>query len=152
MQIDCLEAQERISLRPLERKGGPPQDPDLAGHLAECASCAADAGFMARVAAARPELPAGLRSRVLRSLPEPRPGIGWWTGSVAAAAVMILAMGAGLVSQRIDTHQPMNPLDGFVLEDPDPGWGDDEWYVAGAPVWDALPDEMLLALLQEDTW
>lgn len=158
MTMDCTEALERISLRPWLADDGLPVDEGLEvhgalrGHLASCSRCAEEAAFMVRVARARPEPPARLVPVILGALDRVQPVTGWWSGTMAAAAVLVLALGVGLVSQQLDTGEAWSAANDFVMDAPVEDWGEDEWYVAGAPVLEALPDQMLLALLQEETW
>lgn len=151
MTMDCTEVLERLSLRPgLFREGL--RDGALRSHLASCSRCTEAAAFMARVARGRPEPPAGLLPAILEAADRVTPTPGWWSGSVAAAAVLLLALGVGLVSQQADPREAWSPVEGFAMDAPAAEWGEDEWYVAGAPVLEALPDQMLLALVQEDAW
>jgi hypothetical protein len=160
MKMDCTEALELSSLRPFPTEGGPgigsrgsdPRKPALAHHLATCADCAREAAFMARLAGARPEPPSELLPAILaRARRAPAPS-GWWSGSMAAAAVLVLSLGVGLISHQADPSPSFSPLDVLVMNEGLADWEDDEWYVAGAPVLEALPEQMLLALLQEGTW
>lgn len=168
MKMDCTDALERSSLRPLSAEGGAasraqgsaqgsaegsdPWDGALAHHLATCAECAREAAFMARLARARPEPPQELLSAIqMKTRHGPTPS-GWWSGSMAAAAVLILSLGVGLISHQADPPPSFGPLDALVMNEGMQDWEDEEWYVAGAPVLEALPEQMLLALLQEETW
>jgi hypothetical protein len=126
---------------------------DLAGlddHLLECDDCQEEALFLARVAEARPRPPAGLSHRIVAEVTEshrrlsrePRIRVAGWMTSVAAMLVLSLGIGlywTGAASPDLD----------FVLNsflDADEGEYD-EWMVAGAPVLDALPDEVLRDLM-----
>jgi hypothetical protein len=146
--MECTEALERLSLRP-DVDGT--ADPVLARHLAICPPCADEAAFMARVARVRAEPPAGMVEAILARTGGRYPGFGWWSSSVAAAAVLILALGAGLISQQLPSADGPFPFETFLAQDLDE-WEGDDWYVAGAPVLEGLPDQMLLALLQEESW
>ncbi len=148
MTMECIDALERISLHP-EADGA--ADPGVARHLAECLPCSRAAAFMARVAGARPQPPPGMVEAILSRAGGRHPASGWWSSSVAAAAVLVLAMGAGLVSRQLPAPDGPFPFETFLAQDPD-AWDEDDWYVAGAPVLEGLPDQMLLALLQEETW
>lgn len=77
----------------------------LALHLGTCAECAAEARLVARLRAARPEVPAGLDARILSGLRTPRtdartPGLPaprvlrrwWWAGVGPAMAAGISAL------------------------------------------------------------
>ena len=160
MKMDCAEALERSSLPPLSTEGGTgspvqgsdPRDQALAHHLATCVDCAREAAFIARLARARPEPPSELLTAILLTARRVPTHSGWWSGSVAAAAVLILSLGVGLISHQANPPRSFGPLDALVMNEGMADWEDDEWYVAGAPVLEALPEQMLLALLQEDTW
>lgn len=160
MKMECAEALERSSLHflPMADRARDPSegagylDRALAHHLASCAECASDVAFMARLARARPDPPPDLLLAIVgRSQQTPLP-TGWSSGAVAAAAVLLLSLGMGLISHHSAPPHPLGSLDALVTDMGTEVWEDDEWYVAGAPVLEALPDQMLLALLEEETW
>ncbi len=144
-------------------------------HLSACRACAEEARFVARIRSVRPDPPPGMVERVMSRLQESRPAMApasggtptWgsqgtatsevagpgqgWTAtswSLAAAALLVLALGVGVVWS--DDQNPVGEglIASLVTED-DPGPAE-EWLVAGAPVWDALPDEVLQTLLEDD--
>lgn len=144
-------------------------------HLSACRACAEEARFVARIRSVKPDPPPGMVEQVMRRLRESRPAMAgasggtptWrphgtsasevagpgqgWTAtswSLAAAAVLVLALGVGVVWSEDQSPVGEGLIASLVTED-DPGPGE-EWLVAGAPVWDALPDEVLQTLLEDD--
>lgn len=160
MKMECAEALERSSLQFLRMADGPSDhsegagsvDRALADHLASCSECARDVALMARLARARPDPSPDLLSAIVGLARQTRLPTGWPSGTVAAAAVLLLSLGVGLISHYADPPRPAGSLDALVTDVGPEAWEDDEWYVAGAPVLEALPDQMLLALLEEETW
>ncbi len=126
---------------------------DLSGlddHLLECGDCHEEAVFLARVAQARPRPPAGLSHRIVAEVMEsrrrlslePRIRVAGWMTSVAA--LLVLSLGIGLYW----TGGASPDLDFALTSFLDADEGEyDEWMVAGAPVLDALPDEVLRDLM-----
>lgn len=161
------------ALYPLEGGGGALAADALAAHLLTCPSCAADAEFLATLDAARPEPPEGLAARIVARvlteeggvvhLPDaehakviPFPpatrrrgpaGVRWWASTSAAAAVLVTALGVGLVSRGTTAPQE----DGFLayLEETAEGWWGSDWFVAGAPYLEGVSDETLAVLAAE---
>lgn len=140
-------------------------------HLLSCEDCADEALFVRSLAAARPEPPADLVRSVLARLPELESaggrnralssgawdgtgGVGsaWWrvvdAWPLAMAASFILALGVG--TMWIDRPSPSGAALVATMMEDEGRPGADEWMVAGAPVWDALPDDVLLVLLEEE--
>jgi predicted anti-sigma-YlaC factor YlaD len=134
-------------------------------HLSECGACADEARFVHRVRTSRPEPPEGLVEAVLQRLPsagtsapEPRIlpfrrawvrrprrfAVGW---GLSAAAVFILALGIGVMWTGDESGPAQALIASLVPEGdaPEP----EGWMVAGAPVLDALPDEVLFTLMEE---
>ncbi len=68
---------------------------------------------------------------------------------MAAAAVLVLAMGMGLAMQAADPYSEASGWD-LAVADGDIEWLADEWLVAGAPYLDGISDETLLALLSDE--
>jgi anti-sigma factor RsiW len=121
-------------------------------HVAECSACAEDFRFMAMVYGTRPQPP---RSFAMEALAQyeaelSRRTSGWWSGSMAAAAVLLLAMGIGLASQASD---PSGDFAGWTVavesEEGMEDWAGDDWFIAGAPYLEGVSDETLLVLLTE---
>ncbi len=127
-------------------------DPHLRGveaHLASCADCRAEAELVQRLRTARPEPPAGLARDILDRHAEARRAVRrsrWGAPVGLSAAAVAAALAVGLfASARIGT----DPVWDLAL-DPEPSaWYGEEWLIAGGPVPDALPDDVLQLLLQE---
>lgn len=70
----------------------------------------------------------------------------WWTSPVAAAAVVVLAAGLGLVARgvttAIDGSRTLVAFDATTSAD----WTAEEWMVAGAPYLESVSDETLALL------
>ena len=70
----------------------------------------------------------------------------WWTSPVAAAAVVVLAAGLGLVARGvttgIDGNRTLVAFDATTSAD----WMAEEWIVAGAPYLESVSDETLALL------
>ena len=148
--LTCAEASDRLPDWVAGRLV--PEDAGaVAGHVASCADCAADAALMRALRAGAPAPPAGLGARIGAAVraaePVPartgRPSWRAWAGS--AAAVLVLAIGALL------TRDAGPGEDGGLgrLTAEQSVWIADDGIVAGAPVLDELPEEQLAALLEE---
>ena len=159
-------------LLPLRVAGALDSGPSAAveAHLLSCGDCADEALFVQSLGAARPEPPTDLARAVMARLPGTaairelaasagaptrarqdgrtwRRAVGAWP--LAAAASLILALGVG--SMWMDRAAPSGAALLATLMEDSGLPGSDEWMVAGAPVWDALPDDVLLVLLEEDS-
>lgn len=120
-------------------------------HLGLCRSCASDVRFMQRLFRARPQPPSGLTGRVLDRVESGTRYLfeGWRSGSLAAAAVLLLALGAGLATQASNLESPASEWE-LAIDDESLGWASEDWLVAGAPHLAGVSDETLLALLNEE--
>ncbi len=162
----CSEALDLLPLRAqnaLEAREGRA----LQRHLSRCSDCAAEVAFLEEVVRARPEPPQGLKVAVLGRLRVDESGIteatpaGWGAlvsavrGSqrrvagwgLSVAAMVVLALGIGILW----SDGPTTEADGLITSVLLAAQEDEaeEWMVAGAPVLDGLPDEVLLSLMTE---
>jgi anti-sigma factor RsiW len=116
-------------------------------HVTECAECRGELELAQMILASRSRVPAGLLDRVTRAVSADRrgPSRPWW--GISAAAVAALALGIGMSSER--SSGPMD-VPGFAYEvEEGDVWLSDDGLVAGAPMFDGLSDEALVALLDE---
>jgi hypothetical protein len=138
----------------------------VASHLSVCVDCAASYSFLQVLRPAAPSPPADLAARIVaRALMDPnglsrdlphgglstdvRTRLRWGgVGRVAAAATVILALGAGWMSLgRSGESAGLAWADAFDI--PTESWGMEDWYVAGAPYLDGISDATLAALMEE---
>ncbi len=163
-----------VDLLPLHVRGSIPDMSDalwIEEHLTHCDSCRDEALFLEQVLSARPEAPSGLATSVLARLEAPAVAMpprvapatvsappppylpprryGGWAASIAAILVLALGIGTFWLSESPTAG---DLLFSAFLDDADESEDRDEWMVAGAPVLDALPDEVLLALVTEGGW
>ncbi|MSR22953.1 MAG: zf-HC2 domain-containing protein [Gemmatimonadetes bacterium] len=121
----------------------------VAEHLVRCADCREEARFIAELRARRPEPPASLLSSILEAARK-APGRQKSTllpRLLRAAAVAALALGIGTFWQREPEPEPMWTV---ALEaQPAVDWYGQDWLVAGEPIVEALPDDMLRMLVEE---
>lgn len=118
-------------------------------HVTECADCRAELELAQIILASRPVAPPTLLARIQRAVATERraPSRPWW--GISAAAVAALALGIGMSSERT---QPVLEVPGYAQEVEEGAvWGSESGLVAGAPLFDGLSDETLMALLDELT-
>lgn len=140
----------------------------LRSHLEGCAACQSEAAALQTLKLAMPQPPGDLGLKILAGLVSPtssaagidEPGLvipfvrkrqipaGW--GTAALAASLILAFIAGIGGGRfLPSDAAPGALDPLAFVDPDlDGWAE-EWFVAGAPLLEALSDETLYLLAME---
>lgn len=151
--LRCDEVLDRVSARVVLAEGSP-GDPRIERHLSSCGECREAAAFMERLARVRPVPPRGLATRVLEQLERETRTIargGWRRASLAAAAVLLLTFGTGLLSQQMGlTVGSERATWELAFDENQLGWADEEWIVAGAPYLEGVSDETLLALLDEE--
>jgi len=121
----------------------------VANHLRSCGDCRGEESFLVRLEEARQEPPADLRNRIVASLDKGSRGLGrvWGWGVPAAAAVIAVALGLGIFSDPGPSNEEIWSL-AFQAEAPTE-WVGEDWMVAGAPVLQALSDEILREVLLE---
>ena len=125
---------------------GPEELEGVDAHVTGCEACRGELELAQAILAGRPRVPAGLAERVTRAVraarrPVSRP---WW--GLTAAAVAALAVGIGMSSER--SQAPAVP--GFAQEaEAEDVWLSEDGLVAGAPMFEGLSDDALLALLDE---
>jgi hypothetical protein len=122
---------------------------EVEAHLVRCDACRDEERFLRRIFDARPRAPGSLASSVIDSLDRESLGRvrrGSWTWGLPAAAVLVLALGVGLVWRETETRDPIWSL---ALDAPAESWGQEDWMVAGSALLDGVSDETLLALLEE---
>ncbi len=170
-ELDCADVVEALPLHLLGSgetgPAGAPRGPSpsaVVAHLDSCAPCAAEHRFLAVAVGTRPHPPHDLGLRILtRALAEgvatplragpasptvharaPQRFLSW--SGTAAAAVLVLAFGIGLVARGTGGTGDGEPVLLAALEDGSYGWWGDEWMVAGAPYLEGLSDETLVIL------
>jgi hypothetical protein len=136
---------------------------EVEAHLAVCEGCREEAEVLAVLARARPEAPSGLEGRIKTRVREEfghreKPaGViplrrrfqrtpAW---ALSAAALVVLALGTTALWDRNGQDLVQDPI---VVANQEPlpeAWLWDDGIVAGAPVFDGLTEEDLLALLEE---
>jgi hypothetical protein len=169
----CDEVREHLPLRVAgafrDGASGAPA-PGLDAHLASCEACADELAFLQVLGGARPAPPPDLAVRVVaralgsrqdpaatsgaeggdvlpfRSSRRTPPWSRWWANPAAAAAVLVLAVGMGLVARGgapgTDAMPTLAAFDAQAAE----MWAED-WLVAGAPYLDGVSDETLALLV-----
>ncbi|HUF76118.1 MAG TPA: zf-HC2 domain-containing protein [Longimicrobiales bacterium] len=116
-------------------------------HIGECGACRAELELAKMLLASRSRVPAGLAERVTRAVRADRRATSrpWW--GLTAAAVAALALGIGMSSER--SQAPLE-VPGFAYEvEEEDAWLSDDGLVAGAPMFEGLSDDALVALLDE---
>lgn len=153
MHLDCDEVLDRVSAS-VALMAGAPKDPRIERHLSACSDCRDATAFMLRLARARPVPPRNLPALVLERVLQESRGIakgGWGRTALAAAAVLVLTFGTGLVTQNLGlTAGSDRPGWELAFDASELGWAEEEWIVAGAPYLEGVSDETLMALLAEE--
>jgi anti-sigma factor RsiW len=153
--------------------GGLSQEEDgpVRDHLLTCGDCRAELEILQELRAGMAQefvVPPGLEGRIQASLRNElgevlaegvrsnviplgagtrRRKVPTW--ALSAAAVVVLALGTGIIRNRVGPGGVTDPL-AVASQEPLPeAWLWDDGMVAGAPVFDGLSDEDLEALLEE---
>ena len=130
-------------------------------HISSCASCSEEVELLRRIQSAAFSTPASLASEIKSVLAAEMAVVGeiesdagveyGWVGRfggrrLAAAATVVLALGTGLIWQRMQALPEVGPLgqDPFAVV-----WPSDDADVAGVPMLEDLSDEDLALLLEE---
>ena len=166
---DCTEVRERLP-ELLSGVLGAEGAEEVRAHLTECRECREEAEVLQTLLRARPEPPPGLEVRIRERLEReltaaPAPSRWGRKGRVVplfggrfpipaaalpAAAVLILALGTGILLKRGPALVDQEPIQVVLAEEPLPEaylW--DDGVVAGAPLFEGLSDEELESLLAE---
>ncbi len=154
---DCADVVDRLPLLVLGSLE-PGEAGQLDVHLMECATCTAERRLLQRILRARVEPPAALPGRILAEwdrraaapAPVPRTAKGHSGGflwGLPAAAAVVLALGIG--SFWSGGAAPESEWSLGIEPQVSMAWFGNEWMVAGQPVLDALPDDVLRSLLEE---
>lgn len=116
-------------------------------HVTECGACRAELELTQAILASRPRVPEGLAERVTRVVLADHRTVSrpWW--GLTAAAVAALALGIGMSSEQ---SQASLEVPGFAQgAETEDVWLSEDGLVAGAPMFEDLSDDALLALLDE---
>lgn len=125
-------------------------------HLSSCPDCQREFELVTALRDSRPQVPADLEARIQARIreglhgeaaPRRRPWVPTW--ALSAAAVVVLALGIGVIWSPGDPDFVQDPIVVASQEVLPEAWLWDDGMVAGAPVFDGLSDEDLEALLQE---
>jgi len=125
-------------------------------HLPSCLDCRRESELVLGLRDSRPQAPTGLEARIQARVREEfetksafsrRRWVPTW--ALSAAAVVVLALGIGVIWNPGDSDPVQGPI---VVASQDllpEAWLWDDGMIAGAPVFDGLSDEELEALLEE---
>lgn len=135
---DVLPLWVREELDPDERR-------EVEAHLAACDDCRHEAELVRALYTSAPVAPHALASRVRSSIADaPLRGPVWTRPRLAAAAVMVLALGTALIWQRMPGDA------GVLVEEPLAlTWPSDDGFIAGVAMLEDLSEEALAELLEE---
>jgi len=125
---------------------------EVAEHLAECDACREEAALLALLRRVRPASPDILVPLILKKVEaaarQRRQRKAW---GLRAAAAVILALGVGAFWNSRSASMGDDMWSMALHEDQVAmSWSGGEWISAGQPLWDELPDEVLLALLGDE--
>ena len=152
--IGCAEVKDLLPGW-IRRELGESDHAAVTAHISLCASCAEEVELLRRVQAAVFSTPASLASEIKSALAQEielgtgvvlGPAARWARWRLPAAAAVVLALGTGLIWQRMQALPEVGPLgqDPFAVV-----WPSDDADVAGVPMLADLSDEELALLLEE---
>lgn len=143
----CARTRDRLPLRGL-RALSHDELAELEAHLLRCVDCRAEAELVESLQASSPEPPPSILAGVLeaRTARKETDGSDWRRWAIRSAAVLVLALGASVIWGRDGGTDAVWAL---ALETEPPAWYGSDWVVAGQPIPEGLPDEVLRGLLEE---
>jgi len=146
---ECTRIRELLSIEPSGTLSGEELG-EMSEHLVGCTACRDEAALLALLRRARPATPDILLPLILKKVQEAsqhRRQRRMW--GLRAAAAVILALGVGTIWNSRGPAASDEVWNLALHEDPVAvSWSGGEWMAAGMPLFDELPDEVLLALLQ----
>jgi anti-sigma factor RsiW len=133
------------------------QEAEMEAHLASCPGCRREAEVVEALYQARPQPPEALAARIHARVREEMAVVekggllpSWLPSwALPAAAVVVLALGTGILMEGRTPEVTGDPLQVAVQESAPEEWLWDDGMVAGAPVFEDLTEEELSALLEE---
>jgi hypothetical protein len=148
---ECTRIRELLSLEPSGSLSGEELG-EMSEHLVGCTPCQEEAAFLALLRRARPATPDVLLPLILKKLEKAsqhRRQQKMW--GLRAAAAVILALGVGTIWSTRGPAASDEVWELALHEDPVAvSWSGGEYMAAGVPLFDQLPDDVLLALLEEE--
>jgi len=151
--MDCGPVRDLLPIQVLGELA-PGDDLRVESHLSMCSECREERDFVRRLGLARVEPPLELVSAIMaavdesaRSTPTVVPIRRSALWALPAAAAIVLALGVGTIWNSPETRPSEWTL--ALESDVTMAWFGNEWMVAGEPILDALPDDVLRSLIQE---
>lgn len=147
----CLRVRELLSLEPSGMLSGDELS-EIGEHLAGCAPCREESALLALLRRSRPLTPDILLPLIMKKVEkaaQQRRQRRMW--GLRAAAAVVLALGVGTAWSLRGPSGTENVWELALHEEPvATSWSGGEWMAAGLPVFDEMPDEVLMALLEEE--
>lgn len=114
-------------------------------HLATCRDCRVEAELVRALLASAPLAPEGLEARIRSSIAgAPLRSRVWLSPRLAAAAVVVLALGTAVIWQQRPGEDVVFAEEPLALT-----WPSDDGFIAGVAMLEDLSDEALAELLEE---
>lgn len=156
VEMDCPAVRDLLPVLVLGRLA-PGEGQMVESHLADCGDCREEQALVQRISLARVEPPRELLSSILTAVDlaadaaRPAPSVipirrsAQW--ALPAAAAIVLALGLGTIwnGRSADPSEFTLALESEVTM----AWFGNEWMVAGEPLLETLPDEVLRSLIEE---